>query len=119
VNPATHPALPRIDAPWYRKLGEEMNPSYVFPGLEMEKVNLRVFMRGKYRAIIDNLVGTVLSAAFLPIRHLYACDRNLPFLISNGLGFGDQVGAMGRLWSFVVFSVHGDGLKVGVGEWTC
>jgi acyl-CoA thioesterase len=38
--------------------------------------------------------------------HLYASDRNSLFLISNALGFGDQVGTMGSLSHSVIFHVR-------------
>jgi acyl-CoA thioesterase len=37
--------------------------------------------------------------------HLYASDANSLFIISNALGFGDQVGKMGSLSHSVVFHV--------------
>jgi acyl-CoA thioesterase len=52
--------------------------------------------------------------------HLYASDRNSLFIISNALGFGDQVGTMGSLSHSVVFHVPSEELLFrgdGKDEW--
>jgi hypothetical protein len=94
VNPATHPALPRIDAPWYRKLGEEMNPSYVFAGLEMEKVNMRVFDEGRgpddYRQLVwYRPIGSI------PSDQTLVCQRSQP-----ALPYQQRAGFWGSGWSY-------------------
>lgn len=51
--------------------------------------------------------------------HLYASDRNSLFMISNAVGFGDEVGSMGSLSHSVVFHVSSQDLLSLEGDWWC
>ena len=51
--------------------------------------------------------------------YLYASDRNSVFLISNAVGYGDEVGSMASLSHSVVFHVSSKDLVLKDWEWWC
>lgn len=125
-DPATHPVAPRVDAPWYHKLAAEQHLTYNFPGLEMRRVDMSSFNASKsptdYRQLsYYSTIGTIPPTEYNlhACAHLYASDRNSLFLISNAVGFGDEVGTMGSLSHSVVFHVSSKDLVLRNREWLC
>jgi acyl-CoA thioesterase II len=125
-NPSTHPIPPQIDAPWYRDFAAKQNLTHDFPGLEMRRVEMSSFNKSKspagYRQLtyyrpIETLPPTDYNLH--ACAHLYASDRNSCFIISNALGFGDEVSAMASLSHSVVFHVGSKGLVLRDGAWWC
>jgi acyl-CoA thioesterase len=49
--------------------------------------------------------------------HIYASDRNSLYIVSNAVGFGDEVGTMGSLSHSVVLHVSSKELPLKTGEW--
>lgn len=97
-----------------------------FPGLDVRKVDMSAFNDTKkpedwrqlsyYRCLGDvplNLPNLHACA------HLYASDRNSLFLISNAVGFGDEIGSMGSLSHSVVFHVRSHELLMRGEDWWC
>lgn len=96
------------------------------PGLDVRKVDMSIFNNNKqpedwrqlsyYRCLgevpldLPNLHACA---------HLYASDRNSLFLISNAVGFGDEIGSMGSLSHSVVFHVKSDELLMKGEDWWC
>lgn len=97
-----------------------------FPGLDIRKVDMSKYNASKSpeewrqlsyyrsRGIIPPNSPNLHACA-----HLYASDRNSLFIISNAVGFGDEVGTMGSLSHSVVFHVNSQGLLLKGNEWWC
>jgi acyl-CoA thioesterase len=117
INPTTFPQTPDVDTPWYDEYQREFEPGVTFPGLDIRKVDMREFNKGKptlqYRQLhYYRLIGNIpddqpnLHAA----AHCYASDRNSLFLITNALGFGNQLAKIASLTHSVVFHTDSRGL---------
>jgi acyl-CoA thioesterase II len=125
-DPSTHPVPPRIDAPWYLKLAAEQGLTYNFPGLEMRRADMSAFNASKHPIDYRQLTYYRCLGPLPPkdynfhaCAHLYASDRNSCFIISNAVGFGDEVNVMGSLSHSVVFHVKSEDLVLRDGEWWC
>lgn len=134
VDPAKLKRCPMVDSPWFeRAMARYPDPHFFipFPGLEMRKMDMGKWNEQRLPAEWTALtfyrpVGRIPED--LPnlhaCAHLYASDRNSLFLVSNAVGFGDEVGNMGSLSHSVV--LHGssselllssEGGQDGRGEW--
>lgn len=125
-SPETHPVPLQIDAPWYRKLAAKQNITYNFPGLEMRRVDMSAFNKSKYPSNYRQLsyyrcIGEMPPADYNlhACTHLHASGRNSVFVISNAVGYGDEVGSMASLYHSVVFHASSKELAVKDEEWWC
>jgi acyl-CoA thioesterase II len=125
-DPETHPVPPQVDAPWYRKFAAEQSLIHNFPGLDMRRVDMSLFNESKSPADYRTLTYYRCIGSMPPTdynlhacAHLYASDRNSCFIISNAVGFGDEVSAMASLSHSVVFHVSSKDLVLTEGEWWC
>lgn len=125
-QPHDHLLHPRLDAPWYHRYREIFGQVNDFPGLELRKVDMSAFNKGKeainhrqlsYYRTIGSIPSTQLNMS--ACAHLYASDRNSLYLISNAVGFGDEVNVMGSLSHSVVFHASSKDLALKEGEWWC
>lgn len=97
-----------------------------FPGLDIRKVNMTAFNTSKspedHRQLLYYRPYGLLRKDLPNLHacaHLYASDRNSLFLISNSVGFGDQVGKMGTLSHSVMFHVNSEDLLLSEQDWWC
>lgn len=97
-----------------------------FPGVDCRKVDMSTINRSKapedwrqlsfyrsYGPISTDLPNLHACA------HLYACDRNSLFIISNSVGFGDEVGLMNSLSLSVIFHGSSQDLYLNEEDWWC
>lgn len=125
-DPSSHREAPQVDAPWYLKLAAEQGLTYHFPGLEMRRVDMRAFNTNmppsEYRQLTYYRPLGLLPPTDYNLHacaHLYASDRNSLFVVSNAVGFGDEVSVMGSLSHSVVLHVGSAELVLRGGQWWC
>ncbi|TAQ84265.1 hypothetical protein B7494_g7419 [Chlorociboria aeruginascens] len=125
-QPWDFPRVPNMDAPWFFRYAAEKALPNAFPGLDIRRVDMDAFNDSKapvsrrqlsYYRVLGPMPAR--SYNLHACAHLYASDRNSLFLISNALGFGDQVRAMGSLSHSVVLHVKSRDLLLGEGQWWC
>jgi hypothetical protein len=120
------PGITDVQRRFYRAISPYSNPHNIFPfpGLEMRKLDLSTHNAPLHPSRWTALhfyrpIGCI--SADLPnlhvCAHLYASDRNSLFLVSNAVGFGDEVGNMGSLSHSVVLHVRSEELLLQEGEW--
>jgi hypothetical protein len=116
---------PSNDCRWYRQHAIHPLPN-IFPGLDVRKVDMSSYNKNKspteYRQLAYyRPIGTIPPTLYNlhACAHLYASDRNSLFIISNALGFQEEVGTMGSLSHSVVFHVSSKELVLKDGEWWC
>jgi acyl-CoA thioesterase II len=113
-----------IKARYYRHITKYPQASTIFSGLECRKPDMSLYNKDKppsdHRKLDYYRPTGPMPTTNLNLHacaHLYASDRNSLFIISNAVGYGDEVGTMGSLSHSVVFHGTSKDLVMRDDEW--